>query len=150
MSGRRNPFEEIERLFNRMSRQFEDEIGGSLPQMGGMPGTQPAMDVCDEGDDLVVTADLPGYDKENIDVQLRGDTLHVSAERREERQQEGERGQGRYIRQERRHESVNRSVTLPEQVQEDEVTAEYQNGVLTVRLPKLRASSGDGHRIDIE
>lgn len=150
MSGRRNPFEEIERLFNRMSRQFEDEIGGNLPQVGGMAGTKPAMDVRDDGDELVVTADLPGYDKEDIDVQLRGDTLHVSAERESGSQQEGERGQGRYIRQERRRESVSRSVTLPEQVEEDEVSAEYQNGVLTVRLPKVQASGGDGHRIDIE
>lgn len=161
MSGRRNPFEEIERMFNRMSRQFEDELGGGMPQMGG---GGPAVDVRDEGGEFVVTVDLPGYDKEDIDVQLRGDKLHVSAQRSSGSQQQGggqsqqqgdssqgqkQGGGGQFIRQERSHKSESRTISLPGKVQEDQVSAEYQNGVLTVRLPKQQASGG-GHNIDIE
>jgi HSP20 family protein len=158
MAGRRNPFEEIEEMMNRMSRQFEESMGGSeLRQLTGGRGGA-AVDVADHGDELVVTADLPGYETEDIDLTLRGDELRIDAEREQEREESvggeaggGETGDGggRYIRKERRHQSVSRAVTLPDEVDEDEVSAEYRNGVLTVTLPKTHADEGDSHRIDI-
>jgi HSP20 family protein len=149
MDDRRNPFEEIERLFDRMGSQFQGDLGGGLGEMSSMGGTGVAMDLADHGDEFVVTADLPGYRKENIDVQLRGDQLHVSAERETESQQDEGGDGGRFIRRERERQSANRTLTLPEEVDEDGVSASYRNGVLTVHLSKADASSG-GHSIDIE
>ena len=134
----RNPFDEIERVFDRMSQQFDpldleaDVLAGSVP-----------VDVEDAGDAFVVTADLPGYDREDIDVQLAGETLTVSADRTEEREDRD----GRYIRRERSRGSVSRSVRLPDPVDEDGTEATYADGVLTVRLPKVGAE--DGHDIPI-
>ncbi len=133
-------------MMNRMSRQLEGSMGGEgMAQFGGGGAS---IDVADRGDEFVVTADLPGYQKEDIDLTLQGDRLSIRAERERETEQTDE-GEGRYIRKERRHESVNRTVTIPEEVDEENVSADYRNGVLTVTLPKRSASEGDGHRIDI-
>ncbi len=135
-------------MMNRMSRQVEESMGGSgMSELTGGQGGA-AVDVADRGDELVVTADLPGYTKEDIDVVLRGEMLQIQAEKSQE-SEEGDGEDGRYIRKERRHQSVNRSVTLPEEVDEDNVSAEFQNGVLTVTLPKMGAQEGESHRIDI-
>lgn len=138
-------------MMNRMSRQFEESMGGSeLGQLTGGDGT--SIDVADHGDEFVVTADLPGYETEDIDLSLRGDELRIDAEREQESEtsdEDGEGGTARYIRKERRHQSVSRAVTLPEQVDEENVSAQYRNGVLTVTLPKMRAEEGDSHQIDI-
>jgi HSP20 family protein len=149
MAGRRNPFEEIEEMMNRMSRQFEESMGRSeLGQLTGREGGA-AVDVADRDDELVVTADLPGFTTEEIDLTLRGDELRIDAEHEQETEEGGERDEGRYIRKERRHQSVSRSVTLPEEVDEENVSAEYRNGVLTVTLPKTHGGKDDSHRIDI-
>ena len=142
-------------MMNRMSRQFEESMGGS--ELGQLTGgkTGAAVDVADRGDELVVTADLPGFTTEEIDLTLRGDELRIDAEREREREESGgEAGDAgadetRYIRKERRHQSVSRAVTLPEEVDEENVSAEYRNGVLTVTLPKARGGEDDSHRIDI-
>ncbi|MGA9402410.1 Hsp20/alpha crystallin family protein, partial [Haladaptatus sp.] len=75
MAGRKNPFDELEELFERMGRQFEsmgDQFGGG--GMGWQPGGM-SLDMADRGDEFVVTADLPGFEKDDIDISLRGDRL---------------------------------------------------------------------------
>lgn len=145
-------------MIDRMSRQFEESMRGPDWQTA-MDGTSASIDVADRGEEFVVTADVPGFDTEDIDVSIREDVLRIEAEHEEETEESkgsgGESGggdggeQGRYLRKERRHQSVSRSVTLPEQVDEENVSAEYQNGVLTVTLPKLDEQEDDSHHIDI-
>ena len=136
-------------MMNRMSRQLEESMGGQgMGQLGGGGGA--SVDVADRGEEFVVTVDLPGYQKEDIDLTLQGDHLRIRAEREQETEQTDEsEGEGRYIRKERSRRSVNRTVTVPEEVDEENVSADYRNGVLTVTLPKLSASEGDSHQIDI-
>lgn len=151
MAGRKNPFEDLEEMIERMSRQFEQSMGGA--GMEGLPGRGggASIDVADHGEEFVVTADLPGYQKEDIEVTLRGEQLQIRAEREEASEEsDGDGQEGQYIRKERRHKSVSRSVSLPEEVEEDSVSAQYQNGVLTVTLPKRTAEGGDSHQIDID
>ena len=125
-------------MFDRMSSQFEPLEGGALQ------GGSVAVDVEDAGDEFVVTADLPGYDRDDIDVQLAGERLTLSADR----STSSETGRdGTYVRRERRQQSVSRSVRLPEPVDETGTEATYNHGVLTVRLPKAEAD--DGHDIPI-
>jgi HSP20 family protein len=90
-----------------------------------------------------VTADLPGFEKEDIEVTLADRTLRIEAEHDAEVSTEGE-----YVRRERRHESASRSVRLPEAVAEEGIEATHSNGVLTVTLPKRDAEGGT--RIDID
>jgi HSP20 family protein len=138
--SRRNPFEEIEQMFERMNQQF-----GQFNDMS-VPATQSlSVDLADHEDSFEVTADLPGYEREDIDLSVADRTLRISAERDEST----EEGEGNYLRRERRRRSVSRSLSLPEEVVEEEASAAYTNGVLTVTLPK--ATSDEGSRsIDIE
>ncbi|MFB6094374.1 MAG: Hsp20/alpha crystallin family protein [Halanaeroarchaeum sp.] len=138
---RNNPFEDIERMLERMSEQFEDVSRRDFGFAGRLN-----VDVEDRTDEYVVTADLPGVTKEDIDVELADQTLRIEAEREEETETGDE---GRYVRRERSRESTSRSISLPEAVEEEGVSARFKNGVLTVTLPKAYASA-DAHEIDIE
>jgi HSP20 family protein len=137
----RNPFDEIERMFEQMDKGLET-FDASLTQ--GVP-----VDLIDEDESYVVTADLPGYEKDDIDVRLSGSTLMIRAERSTDIETEEADSDGEYVRRERSRESVNRSVQLPERVDQDETDASYQNGVLTVTLPK-ETSLDSGESIPIE
>lgn len=145
--SRRNPFEEIERMFERMNRQFSElSEGDQLPApTSSSPGTV-SMDVAEQTDEYVVTADLPGFEKDDIDLSISERTLRVSAEHEESTDEEDE--EGTYLRRERRRQSVSRAITLPEEVAEEDASAAYNNGVLTVTLPK-HDRSGDSRSIDI-
>lgn len=129
-------------MFDRMSDQFDPLDDGPLPS--GPLGGSVAVDVEDAGDEFVVTADLPGYDREDIDVQLAGERLTLSADRSESTETGDD---GRYVRRERRQRSVSRTLRLPEPVDESGTEATYNHGVLTVTLPK--AEPDDGHDIPI-
>ncbi len=136
---RRNPFHEIEEWIDRMSEQVEST------DLGAFGSGQITLDVIDTGDAYEIHADLPGYDRDDIDLTLTDRSLRIEANREEEHTTESER----YIRRERRRQQVSRSVRLPESVLEDDATANYRNGVLTVELPKEHGD-GDGQQIDIE
>jgi HSP20 family protein len=138
--SRENPFEELDRLFDRLSR---------LPEPGGADG--PPVDILDRSDAFVVTVDLPGYDRESIDVTVSGDRLTVVAERERERESAStsEAVGGQYVRRERRHERRSRELTLPETVDEEGAEATYEGGILTVTLPK-RDPAEESHRIEVD
>lgn len=138
----RNPFEEIEELLDRMSRSIDE--GSDLPLAGPR---SVSIDLADRGDEFVITADLPGYDKEDIELRLSDEALQLSASRETETIEEDE---GHYVRQERRQETVSRRIPLPEPVDESGANAHHRNGVLEVTLPKLTAEDDDASRIDIE
>jgi HSP20 family protein len=144
MTDKRSPFDEIERLIDRMGDQFED-----VDRWKGFEGAWPGglnVDLLDREDAFEVTADLPGFGTDDIEVELLDDQLRIRAER----DQESETGEAdRYIRRERRERSVDRRVRLPEPVAEEEVEASFTNGVLTVTLPKAETAA-DTHSIDIE
>lgn len=127
-------------MLERMSRQFEGGVPPGLPTIGGV-----AVDVVDRDEKYVVTADLPGYETEGIEVTVNEGRLRIEAERETGAEEETDE----YIFNERRRESVSRTVRLPEPVDEDAVTAEYTNGVLTISLPKEDVGD-EGRRIDIE
>ena len=138
---RNNPFEDIERMFERMSEQFED-----FPKTEMGLTNQLTVDVEDRVDEYVVTADLPGFTKDDIDVELVEQTLRIAAESETEAETEEP---GQYVRRERSRESMSRSISLPEAVEKEAVEARYKNGVLTVTLPKAYTTE-DTHEIDIE
>lgn len=138
---RGNPFEDIERMLERMSEQFEDVSRGDLGFQSRLN-----VDVEDRPEAYVVTADLPGFGKDDIEVELTEQTLRIAAEAESEAETEEP---GRYVRRERSRESMSRSIALPEAVEEEGVEARFKNGVLTVTLPKAYGSE-DTHQIDIE
>ncbi|MFP8891190.1 Hsp20/alpha crystallin family protein [Natrialbaceae archaeon A-CW2] len=138
---RRNPFEDLEEMLDRLSEQFDGGVGtDGLPVPSSVP-----VDVVDRVDEYVVTADLPGFETEDIDLTLADGTLRLDAEDTDEDETLDEH----YIRRERTQRSISRRIRLPEPVDEEGVSAGYNNGVLTVTLPKLEEGD-DSKQIDIE
>jgi HSP20 family protein len=135
--NRTNPFDEIEQFLGRTS------FGGDRAWGRDLRTTD--IDVAEYDDEFVVMADLPGYDREQIDVRATDGRLTITAER----DAEHEDADRRYLRRERRHESITRSVDLPAAVVDEEANATYRHGVLTVTLPKVAEEADGGHRIDV-
>lgn len=149
MSARNNPFEMIERMFDQMSRQFEvaARAWGTGGRNTGSPGhSTMEIDLVDHGDEFVVTADVPGFEKDEISPRIIGTTLHITGTHEEATEREEET----YIRSERTRRSLREEVQLPEPIQKNEIEATLNNGVLTIRLPKADPTEEGGHRIDIE
>ena len=140
---RRTPLDELEQLFERMSQQVDT---GDWHSLGGQSIT---IDLKDTGDAYELTADLPGYERDEIDISIADGRLTVEADRDEEVDEEAEEDSYRYVRRERRHEHVSRSIRLPEPIDETAAVARYQNGILTVDLPKADPAA-ESTRINIE
>ncbi|ELZ94827.1 hsp20-type chaperone [Haloferax mucosum ATCC BAA-1512] len=148
MMPRANPFDDFEELFERMSRQF-DEMGRQFDRSGMMSSVRShemAVDIADYDDELVVSVDLPGYEKEDISLSVADRSLTVAAQR----ELVDERTESEYLRRERRHESARRAIRLPVEVDDEHTSATYRNGVLTVTLPKLDVEPDDSRHIDID
>jgi HSP20 family protein len=97
-----------------------------------------AVDVREDADHLYVEAELPGYKKDQIDVTLENSTLTISADRTEERKENGKSGE--LLLNERRHTRFLRSFTLPPTVDGSTVDAKLNDGLLTVTLNKRQES----------
>ncbi len=135
-------------MFEQMSRQFEDASGQLEDRpfdLGLTGGGSMSVDVEDQDESFVVTADLPGFSKENITVKVNDTRLSIAAES----ETESEEGDETYLRRERSRTSMRRSVSLPESVDEDGVEANYRHGVLTITLPK-RGQRDSGTNIEVE
>jgi HSP20 family protein len=127
-----DPFEEIRKTQDRLSQLFEDYM--PMGEWRGEKVFTPAVDIKEEGDNLVVTTDLPGINKEDIEISLKDDMLEISAKSGEEKETEEEG----YIRRERSYTRFYRAVSLPTSVKEESGTAKMENGVLTITLPKMK------------
>ena len=121
--------------FGRVST-LQDEIdrlfAAPFAELAGASGWSPALEFAEDKDNLVVTAELPGLKKEDIEVTLLDGTLTIAGERKNERKVEDA---GVY-RSERFFGCFQRSIPLPKTVATDKVKAEYKDGVLAVTLPK--------------
>ncbi|MFB6097227.1 MAG: archaeal heat shock protein Hsp14 [Haloferacaceae archaeon] len=132
MDRSRSPFRDIERMFERMNEQFEESSGM-------------AVDVAENDEEVTVTADLPGYDRDQIDVTVDDRRLTIRAERERETETDEE-----YHRRERSFRRQTRTITLPAEVDERAASATYRNGVLEITLPKEGEPEEEGHSVDIE
>lgn len=135
---------------SEINRLFDEMLGGLTRRSGGQQRAQvsewaPAMDVVQKDGDLVVRAELPGVKLEDVDITVHDRVLTVSGERKVE--QETERGG--YLVRERRHGSFRRSMQLPEGVDEENIRARFQDGVLEVTLEGA-AAVREPKRIQIE
>ena len=118
---------EMNRLFNTF---FEPSAGGN----GGavMRRWTPAMDLVETDDHYVLRADLPGVSEGDVKIELEDNVLTISGERKSQHE-ETEEG---YYRVERAHGSFSRTLTLPEGVDADRISANFDRGVLEVQIPK--------------
>ena len=96
----------------------------------------PAFDLSETEDKIVVKADVPGVDAKDLDIQIVGNVLTVSGEKKQEREEKDES----YHWVERRFGSFSRSIRLPVEVKADEVEAVYKDGVLRIEIPKVESA----------
>jgi len=129
-----DPFRDMVSLRDAMDRLFEESIvrprGWTAPAEGVTPL---ALDVFESGDDVTVRASIPGVKPEDIDISVTGDVLTIKGETEEEKEEKD----GDYHLRERRYGVFQRAVSLPTLVQADKASAEFENGVLKLTLPKV-------------
>jgi HSP20 family protein len=112
-----------------MDRLFDDTF---FSRRSDSFAVSPDVDVIENDDNIVVKAELPGFKPENVDVRVEGNLLSIRGEYHEE----SEKQEGQYHLKERRQSSFSRSIPLPVGVNADKAKAEFENGILTLTLPK--------------
>jgi HSP20 family protein len=117
-------------------RAFEDAFSRLLTEPQSNRPWSPAVDIYETENELVLKADLPGIEPENVDVRVENQTLTVSGERKFEAK---ESGKG-FHRIERSYGSFTRSFSVPNTFDTGSVAASFKNGILTVSLPKKEAA----------
>jgi HSP20 family protein len=127
------PFRDLISLREAMDRLFAESFirphSGWLAPLGA---EALAVDVYETDQDVVVKSSVPGIQPEDIDITITGDTLTIKGETKAEEKVE----KADYIRQERRYGAFSRSLTLPTTIVAEQAKAEFEDGVLTLTLPK--------------
>lgn len=127
----------FEDLFPAVSRAKRDGNTGHF---------LPSVDIEEQENSVVIKADLPGMNKEDIHVSLQDGVLSIAAEHREESKEEKE---GRLIRRERRVGSYARSFTVAKGITENDISGSFTDGVLTLTIPKINNAAKQPQKIEI-
>jgi HSP20 family protein len=138
--GGSDPFLSLHRDVNRL---FDDALrGAGLPMAGAEAGggmtnfINPQMNVSETQNEIRITAELPGVTKQDIDVSLDQDLLTIRGEKRFEQTEGGEKENFHFV--ERAYGSFQRCIRLPGPLDPEQVQASFENGVLTITLPKAQ------------
>lgn len=144
--GGGDPFLSLHREMNRL---FDDVLRGGVPASGGQSGSQsmlaPHINVSESDKEIRVTAELPGVTDKDIQVDLHDDVLVIRGEKKFERKEEKE--SFHFV--ERSFGTFQRAIQLPFPVDPEQVKANFENGVLTVALPKT-AQQERSRRIQVQ
>ena len=128
-----SPWRDLERVQNRLAGFFD------TPSAGGQSWT-PAVNVSETKDTLELTAELPGVLQDNLSIELENDLLTISGEKTEQVMEGDE--ERRYHVSERGNGSFRRSFSLPRTISHDDIAATFENGVLSILLPKAPEAKG--------
>ncbi len=131
-------FEQTGPLF--FDRVFHDFFGNGFNQIDNF-----STDVIEKEDNYLLQAELPGFQKEDIRVDLDKEILTISASHKEEKSEK----KNSYVRQERRYQSYCRSFHVPG-IKVENIQAEYNNGILEIMLPKEQAVIDEPKRIEVK
>ena len=136
-----DPFRSMAEMERRF---FEEPFGGCHPGRGGFAFRT---DITDQGENYLLEADLPGFSKEDIHVDLNGENLTISAERHSDYEQKDQKGN--YVRCERSYGSYSRSFDVSG-IDKAAIKAGYKDGVLKLTLPKMPELAPEQRRLEIE
>ena len=126
------PFREFATLQDRINRVFRESYAGGQDEALTTSSFAPAVDVYEDEHKVSLKIEVPGIDEKDIDVRVENNTLTVHGERRIEKEEKEEN----YRRVERQYGSFTRTFTLPQTVDTEHVSANYDKGVLKITLPK--------------
>lgn len=137
---------EMDEMQNRMRRLFDEGFPMNLTP-GEPVGWLPVVEIVENANELVLTAELPGMNHENVEVLFEDDVLILRGEKKEEVREEAD--DRRYHLWERTYGSFRRAFTLPRTIDPTKIVAEFKDGVLTVKMPKTPQAKAKGHKIAI-
>jgi HSP20 family protein len=126
-----NPYRELSALQNRVSRLFDEQYGDREESLTA-GAFVPPVDIYEDEQSIQLKLEVPGIEEKDLEVKVENNVLTISGERKFEKEEKEEN----FRRVERRYGSFVRSFTLPTTVNTEDVTAEYTNGVLKVKLAK--------------
>jgi HSP20 family protein len=128
-----DPFRDLVTLRDRMNKLFEETFAGREEESEMVKGAwYPSVDIHEKEKELVLTAELPGVDEKDIDIEIEGNTLTLKGKREIEKETKEEN----YHRIERSYGTFYRSFTLPSNVDAGKIKAEHDNGLLRINMPK--------------
>jgi HSP20 family protein len=129
-----NPTRDLLSIRDDMNRMFNELFGRTEGQEGTwLSGAwTPPVDIHETDDALILKAELPGFSKNDVNVELKDNTLTLKGHRQEEKEVKEEQ----FHRRERAYGSFQRTFMLPASVDAEKVTANYKDGILELRLPK--------------
>jgi len=129
-----NPWREMSAMPDRLDRLFDDPFFrlGRMAEDSGLGMWNPAVDLYEKDDYVMIKAELPGVDKNDINIDLKDRLLTLSGERTHEK----ETNEENYYRRERSYGKFQRTFTLPADVDSDQIKAEFKDGVLQIEIPK--------------
>jgi HSP20 family protein len=137
-SSQFSPISSLQSEMNRMIEDFFSQPFGLSVQRGRPQAVIPALDVKEDEQNIVVTAELPGIDRNDVEISVQEDMLEIRGHKSEEQKQESEN----YHVVERSYGAFTRRIALPCEVDSEQAEALMQNGVLTLRLPKSGPRQG--------
>jgi len=141
------PFEEMERMFNDFFQQrFFAPSWMPRFKFPELADVSTSIDMFEEGDELVIKAEIPGMKKEEISIDFAGDVVTISGEKKSEEKTERKD----YYRVERSFGSFSRKLQLPVEIQVDKAKASFKDGVLEVRMPKSEAEKQKVRKIAVQ
>lgn len=141
-----SPFDEMERWFGDFfNRPMFSPMWMPHFRLPGMQQLTPSIDVFEEADVVVIKAELPGIEKEDVEIDLSGDLLTISGEKKVQEKVEKKD----YHRVERSYGSFTRSLRLPAEVLPEQAKALFKDGVLEIRIPKSEAARKKKRKIEI-
>jgi len=139
------PFDEMMSMRESMDRLFEDFFT-RRPRTSGPLVWQPAVEVFETDNEVVVKAELPGIDPKNVSVTVTGDGLIIKGEAKAEHEETGRN----YYRRELRYGSFLRTIPLPTEVKSEETKAAFRNGILEVKVPKAERVKPKTVKVEVE
>lgn len=131
--SRWDPFRDFVTFQHRVNHLFGDDLSSSL-EADGLTGWAPPVDIVEEEDRLVLRAELPGVDKNDIDIHVENGTFTLRGEKKQEKGIESKNA----FRAERFYGTFSRSFVLPKTIDPEAIAASYRDGVLEVVLPKAK------------
>ena len=140
------------RFSNRMPKLFDrflenDFYDWSNSNFSATNTTLPAVNVKEKKDAFEIEMSAPGLKKEDFNVELSNNVLTISCEKKEEAETKDE--DGRYTRREFIYQSFSRSFNLPETIDHEKIDAKYEDGILTLSIPKMEKLIPNSKRIEI-
>lgn len=136
------PFHEMETLRHQMDKMF-DELAGYNREV--TKTWSPAVELEDTNDQLILRAEVPGLEGKDLDIQVSREAVSIAGETRYENKAE-ERG---YLRSEFRYGKFQRTIPLPAAIKNDQVQAEFKNGILTLTMPKAEEAKNKVVKINL-